>query len=134
METKIQDIKIAEQANVDLLFKECGLFFAFSEKQFAESKTPLQEGDKYVSIGGGGYLPKSNIERFTSGMEEIRKWKQSEIKRTKSEVKEIEYQLSNHECYYTGDISPVVDMFAGVYSKTMIRQIYAKNRKIYANM
>ena len=129
----METIKQQEQNKVDALLKNCGVFFAFSDKQFAENKTPLQEGEKYVSIGGGGYMPKSQVKNFTDGMAEIRKWKQSEIKRTKSEIKEIEYELSNHECYYTNDISVVVDMFKGVYSEKMIRDIFVKNCKIYAN-
>ena len=132
MET-ISNIREIEQNKVDILFKDCGLFFAFSEEQFEKNKTPLQEGEKYVSIGGGGYMPKSKIDYFTTGMELIRKWKRAEIKRTKSEIKEIEYQLSNHECYYTGDISPVTEMFEGVYTETKIRQVYVKNRKKWAN-
>ena len=129
----METIKQQEQNKVDALLKNCGVFFAFSDKQFAENKTPLQEGEKYVSIGGGGYMPKSQVKNFTNGMAEIRKWKQSEIKRIKLEIKEIEYELNNHECYYTNDISVIVDMFKGVYSEKMIRDIFVKNCKIYAN-
>ena len=48
--------QVAEVKRTEL-YTNCGLFFAFSNEQFTENKTPLKEGEKYVSIGAGGYLP-----------------------------------------------------------------------------
>ena len=50
MKTLIEIKKEYEEKRTEF-FKDCGLFWAFSNKQFFENKTPLQEGEKYVSIG-----------------------------------------------------------------------------------
>ncbi len=124
----LTEIRKEEEEKHTQLFSECGLFWAFSNEQFATNKTPLQEGEKYVSIGAGGYMPKHNIDKFEKGMKEIGKWRKGEIKSNKLQYKQIAYELSNHECYYTGDISDVVDLFAGTYSAEQIRKVYDKER------
>lgn len=122
----IPELKQEREAKHSELFKKVGLFWAFSNEQFIENKTPLREGEKYVSIGAGGYLPKGNVDEFTKGMDEISEWYKSEIKKNKAEEKEIAYELHNHECFYTNDISAVVEMFEGVYTEKQIRLIYYK--------
>jgi hypothetical protein len=122
----IPELKQEREAKHSELFKKVGLFWAFSNEQFVENKTSLKEGEKYVSIGAGGYLPKGNVDEFIKGMDEISKWYKSEIKKNKAEEKEIAYELHNHECFYTNDISDVVEMFEGVYTEKQIRLVYYK--------
>ncbi|HEY5510605.1 MAG TPA: hypothetical protein VIK10_06215 [Prolixibacteraceae bacterium] len=119
-----QEIRKQAEEKRSELFKECRLFFAFSNSQFQENKTPLAEGEKYVSIGAGGYLPKSEVNNFSDGLSRIKKWESSEIKRAKLEETEILYELENHECFYTGEIEPVVELFAGKYTEAQIRKVY----------
>ena len=130
MKTIIELKKEREDKNSEL-FSRVGLFFAFSNTQFDENKTTLKEGDKYVSIGGGGYMPKSNVEEFRNGLDEIEKWYKKEIKSNKASEKEVAYELSNHECFYTRDISVVVDMFKEVYTIDFIQKVYSKELKKY---
>ena len=111
------------------LFKNVGLFFAFSNEQFEKNKTPLKEGEKYVAIGAGGYLPKGNVEAFTKGLKEIEKWYKGEIKKNKAEEAEIAYELHNHECFYTNDITVVCELFEGTYTKEQILKVYYKELK-----
>lgn len=125
----LQEIKKQEEEKHTALFKECGLFWAFSTEQFEKNKTPLQEGDKYTSIGAGGYLPKRNVDLFCNGMEAIKKWRSQEVKSNKLQYQQIAYELSNHECYYTGDISVVIDLFKDTYTAEQIQQVYSKERK-----
>jgi len=125
----VAELKEERQEKNSELFNKVGLFWAFSNEQFEEGKTPLKEGDKYVSIGMGGYLPKSNVEAFTSGLEEIKKWYNEEIKKNKAEKAEIIYELNNHECFYTHDISGVVSMFAGTYTEEEIIAVFVKELK-----
>jgi hypothetical protein len=125
----VAELKEERQEKNSQLFNKVGLFWAFSDKQFEESKTPLKEGDKYVSIGMGGFLPKSNVEAFKSGLEEIQKWYNEEIKKNKAEKAEILYELYNHECFYTRDISDVVSMFAGIYTEEQIIKVFVKESK-----
>jgi hypothetical protein len=122
----IPELKEKEQAKLSELFKKVGLFFAFSNEQFTENKTPLKEGEKYVSIGAGGYLPKGNIEEFEKGMKEIKKWHKEEVKKNKAEDKEIIYELNNHECFYTNDLTDVLSLFKGTYSEERIKKLFYK--------
>ena len=129
----INKIKDEEQKKQSELFKECGVFFAFSNEQFQENKTPLEEGEKYVSLGYGGYLPKHNLTKFNDGMDAITKWGKSQVKNNKLEYAQIAYELSNYECYYTGDISQVVELFSGTYTPKEIQDVYNKERKKHIN-
>ena len=122
----ISELKNERENKNSELFDKVGLFFAFSNEQFQTNKTPLKEGEKYVSIGAGGYLPKGNVDAFLKGMEEIGKWYKGEVKSNKAEEKEIVYELHNHECFYTNDITDVVEMFAGTYTEEQITKIFYK--------
>jgi len=125
----LEELKQQEKNKHTELFHKVGLFWAFSNQQFQENKTPLKEGEKYVSIGAGGYLPKGNVDQFLKGMEDIKKWYNGEIKKNKSEEAEIIYELYNHECFYTNDISDVIEMFEGTYTREQIIKAYYKEMK-----
>ena len=71
----ITEAKKAKSEMMSELFKKCGVFFAFSNQQFEENKTPLLEGEKYISLPGGGYVPGRFKEMFLAGMDEIKKVK-----------------------------------------------------------
>lgn len=122
------DIKKEEEQKHTQLFNDCGLFWAFSNEQFTTNKTPLKEGEKYVSIGSGGYMPNSNVDKFRQGLKDIKKWRKTQIQSNKLQYEQIKYELSNHECYYTGDISDVVGIFSGTYTRQQIQEVYNKER------
>ena len=127
----IQEIKKEREDKQTQLFKECGLFWAFSNQQFAENKTPLKEGEKYVSIGMGGYLPKGNVDAFLNGMEAQRKWYNAEIKANKGARRaNIVYELANHEAYYTGDISETLDALGKEYTKKEVLKVYLEEKPL----
>jgi hypothetical protein len=50
-----------------------------------------------------------------------------DAKQAKEEA--ILYELKNHECFYTGSIEDVVDLFNGVYSKKDILTVFKKYNK-----
>jgi len=81
---------------------EAGAFFAFSNKQFNEQK---QEGVQYVKLMAGLICPKENAKDLVEKLSEIYKEgiKLDLAENGKEGV--IKRELSNHECYYTGDIS-----------------------------
>ena len=123
----IQELKKEEQSKQTILFNSCGLFWAFSNEQFQENKTPLQEGEKYVSIGAGGYLPKSKVEIFSAGMKEISKWYKSETQKNKAvKVELIRYELSNHEAYYTGSIKDTLNALGKGFTAKEVWAVYNK--------
>jgi hypothetical protein len=119
----LQDLKKQEEEANSVLFEKVGLFFAFNNEQFQANKTPLKEGEKYVSIVGGGYLPKGNYDAFQNGMKENEKTYKSVVKSHNLRLKEIAYELANHECFYTGEWEVVADMFPDVPKET-IQKIY----------
>jgi hypothetical protein len=132
MKTNIQSIKTEQEKRHTELFRSCHLFWAFSNEQFAEGAkaNPLQPGEKYVSIGHGGYLPKSQLDNFLNGMEAISKWYKAEVKAAKQGDAEILYELSNHECWYTGDISDAIPALPN-YTREHIQRVYNNNRVAY---
>jgi len=123
-----QEIRQESEVKLNSLLKKCGVFFAFSNEQFQENKTPLQEGDKYVGIGHGGYIPKGKVKEYIEGMDEIETWEKREIKKVKDAKREhIAYELSSHECYYTGDISDALAVLP--YPKKDVLKVYLDTKE-----
>ena len=126
----IHDIKTEREAKQTQLFKECGLFWAFSNEQFDKNKTPLKEGEKYVSIGAGGYLPKGNVDTFLNGMANINKWYKAEVKANKGARRaNIVYELANYESYYTGDITNALEALGAGYIRKEVLKVYLEERE-----
>ncbi len=125
---KYQEIKDKKQADYNALFTNCGVFWAFSNKQFEENKTPLQEGEKYVSIGGGGYIPKHNVEALIAGAKEIDETFKAQIAENKAREQHILYELNNHEAYYTGTINSTLDALGDDYTAEEVQAVYKKFR------
>ena len=122
---QLHEIKKEQEAKHTELFNAVGLFWAFSNEQFAENKTPLQEGEKYVSIGAGGYLPKGKVDAFVDGMKEIKKWYKKEVADNKDlRRKEIIYELGNHEAWYTGDIEDTLAALGPDYTRKEVWKIF----------
>lgn len=130
MKQNYQELKAQKEAKFSKLLEDCKVFWAFSNEQFAENKTELKEGDKYVSIGDSGYMPKSYVQLFLNGNKEITKWYKSEMKKSKDNADaEILYELNNHECFYVGHIDDVVGRIG--YSRERIQKVYNANVKKY---
>jgi len=125
----LSELQKERQAKTDRLLKACHCFFAFSNEQFQENKTELKEGEKYVSIGAGGYMPKSSVQSFITGMDGIAAWYNEEIKKNRQQEKEIIYELYNREAFYTGDLSDIFSLFDGVYTQEQIKKAFDKERK-----
>lgn len=122
----ISELKKEKQDRYSALIKEVGMFFAFSNEQFDENKTPLKEGEKYVSLGAGGYMPKGNVPAWIQGGKDIEKWYKTQVKASKNEEQEILYELRNHECFYTGDYSSAYYALPN-YTEEQIQQVYWKH-------
>ena len=125
-----QSITKEAEEKTNKLIEATGLIFAFSNKQFDEQK---KEGVKYVSIGAGGLVPKENIDIFSKGMEEIMSWKKLEMKKLKPEFL-IEYELSNHECYYTGSIEDALEVLKEYdITREQVMEVYRNTVHKYNN-
>ena len=123
----LQELKKQKEDNTTELIKSVGMFFAFSTEQFHENKTPLQEGEKYVSIGAGAYMPKSQVKNWINGIKEIKKQYKAAVKGNKLRKQEIAYQLNNYECYYTGDISDALEALGSDYTQAEVMAVYKEN-------
>lgn len=130
----IHEIKDEKEKKFSQLSKDVGLFWAFSNQQFEENRTPLKEGEKYISIGGGGYMPKGNYEAFEKGYEDIEAWYKQAVKDNKQRKALISYELANHECYYTGDIQSALDVLGEDYTREEVLEVYRAERKAWVEM
>lgn len=132
---KYYQIRDQRKAKVSELIKKCRMFFAFSDSQLKErmSDNPLDESDKYVSIGAGAYMPKSNVEKYTNGCEQIDKWYNGIIKENNMDDEVILYELANHEAFYTGEIEDTYYALGCNYTKKKILEVYNKNYDKYAD-
>ena len=121
----ITEIKSQQESKVSDVIKKCGVFFAFSNKQFEEGKTTLKEGEKYISIGLGGFMPKGNIESWQTSMNEIDQWFKSQTQASEqSRYDHIAYELINHEAYYTGDIQTTLDALGLGYTAEDVWKVF----------
>ena len=68
---EIHEIRAEREDRMTALFNKVGLFFAFSNEQFEKNKTPLREGEEYVTVQGGGYMPKGNVDELKRGWDEL---------------------------------------------------------------
>ena len=133
-----QELKNEYQKKLGELSNECGLFWAFNSEQMKEGieKNNISKDNKMCSVGMGGYLPFKNYEKFSRGMKELEKWEKAEKKAIKENKKELEkavlYELSNYECFYTGDYTKVYEIFPEVPASE-IKAIYNKNYDSYTN-
>ncbi len=106
------------------LFEKLGVFFAFSTEQFNEGK---KEGVKYCDAGGGMLCPVGNEKELVDELDRIYKECIQQDLSENGREGVIKRELSNHECYYTGDIDDCVDKLKD-YSITTkeIRDIFNK--------
>lgn len=129
----IQDIKKDEQKALDILFDECRLFWAFSNEQLTKGLERInhQQGEKLTSIGAGGYLPKSNVDKFVNGMKQIKKDFKAKVKAHKLRPQVIADALINYECYYTGDIEDALEALGKGYNRDEVQAVYDANKAEY---
>ncbi len=121
---------VIRQNQVNQLLKDLGVFWAFSKEQFDENKTPLADGDKYVSIGMGGYMPASRVDDYINGMKAIRKQFKQAMKDKKARIEHIKWELSNHEAYYTHSIDSTVDALGEDFTREEVLAVFDGRRKL----
>lgn len=125
----LQTIKAEKESKISELIEKCSMFFAFSNEQFNQNKTPLQEGEKYVSIGMGSYLPKGQVDNYINGVKEINKWFKDTIKSNKVRREHILYELCNHEAFYTNDIGDTLETLGEYYTEAEVMEVFRSERK-----
>ena len=132
IEFKIAKEEYNRKYNKEL--NKTGIFWAFSNEQFAQNKTHKNAPtNEYMSISAGGYFHKSNLNKvdkfFKVIAPELKKEFTSKIK-----IEDlIEYELINHECYYTGDYHEIVPIIQDYYSELSLEEITNKVTEVYKN-
>lgn len=111
------------QAEQKKLFEELGVFFAFSNKQFAEKK---QDGVEYCTVmEAGDCVPKDKAPEF------VRRWCEIQERGRKRLLEEkgiewiIEYELANHESWYNSSIECAFEALAGFeVTREQVQQVF----------
>lgn len=120
---KYEEIKNKHQKRVN----DFPLGFAFSDEQFKNmmEKWGLTEKDtdKIVSIDGGGFLRKTDIEEYNKMWTEIRKEHKDLIDQDKTGdgyIKDMfTYELENHEYGYTYELDDTLNALELTYDQVM---------------
>lgn len=88
-------------------FNEFPIGFAFDKKQFKEQMEKLglteNDTDKIASIGGGGFIRKTDISRFLEMLERHTKETKDAMLNDEFLYTAFRYELNNHEYCYTHD-------------------------------
>lgn len=126
-----EEIKKEYDDNFNKELNKTGVFWAFGNDQFDENKTHKDAPDnEYISVGAGGYIHKSNKEKLDNFLKNTApKLKKDFVSRINIDDL-IRYELNNHECYYTGDFSKVINIIHSYYDMP-IDEIYDKVKNIY---
>jgi len=103
---KIIETKKKYDAERSQVFEDYGVFFAFSDKQFLEKRKP----DVKYLIHNGMVCPKENFEAVTKALSDISERQKTELLQYRKEL--IHYELANHECQISIDMSDAVEVLA----------------------
>lgn len=125
----LTEIKIEKQAKIDALINEVQMFFAFSNEQFTTNRVPLTEGDKYLSLGAGCYMPKSNYPKYSEGIKLINKWYRQQTSPKSLRRANIVFELNNREAFYTGEIDEVLEALGSGYTYAEVWEVYTTERE-----
>ena len=113
------------------LFAKYKVFFAFSDEQFKEGmkKHNLTKQDKIRNLGMGMFCPSNNAKAFRDKHHLL--YKLSIAKDMLQGKENVIYrELSNHECFWTGDITDCVEKLSDYpITKKQIIEVFNKNYK-----
>lgn len=112
----------------DQLCKDQGVIWAFSKERLVEQVDKTKA--PYVSIGAGGYLPKANVDQFLNGMEAIELAEKQAIQAAKCEQEQtILYELNNHECYVSNDITDAMPRLKSLgFTVKQVKKVFMQHQ------
>lgn len=118
------------QKDTNDLIEECGIFFAFSREQFEEGKKKinLEEGEKLVDIGFGGFIAEKNIDKYLEGLKKIDLEFKEAMKDEEARKNYILYELNNHEAFYTGSIESTLEALGEDFTKEEVLEVFNKEK------
>ena len=111
------------------LWEKKKVFFAFNKEQFEEGmeKHYLKSNDKIVNMGQGMFCPSENVKQVINELDKI--YKESIVEDMKQGKDKVIYrELSNHECFWTSDITDCVEKLSDYpITKEEIIKVYREN-------
>lgn len=105
------ELKTKHQKEID----NFPLGFAFNETQFVEMMSnwglDVQDTDKIYSLGGGGYVRRSDSDALHKMLNRHMAEREEAIRENKDDYlyHMFNYELANHEYNYTGDVTDTLD-------------------------
>jgi Mg2+ and Co2+ transporter CorA len=111
------------------LHKKYNAFWAFSKSQFEEKKEP---GVKYARIFMNLFCNSETAKDFLKEFNQIHADATERYLAENSREDIIRYELANHECYYTHDISDAVEAVEsyGITEEEVLAVFHAELQKI----
>ncbi len=121
--------KVKREEDTNALMTACKVFWAFSNEQFLEGKAKigLQEGEKLLDIGMGGYMPARYKDDYIKGMKDIYLAFKEAMKDEKARKAHIKYELDNHEAYYTRDITSTLEALGDDFTREEVLKVFKGN-------
>ena len=119
--------------------KKLASFGHFRLSNLKKNKTHKDaSNDEYLALGAGGYIHKSDIDKFNYFLEVVEPKLKKEFVSNIDINDLIKYELNNHECYYTGDyycIVPIIADYLGNYNyeevSNIVKKVYFEEVKKY---
>ena len=139
-ENNFNEIKERYDRECQEALKKTGIFYAFSNEQFEKYRTYKEEssdGD-YVYVGAGAYIHKKDKNNLDEYFNVILPGLKKRFINSINIDDLIEYELINHECYYTGDFYEIVPVIESYLNSDIsqrcditeqIEMVYRKNYK-----
>lgn len=135
MKNNFNEAKKEYDEKFNKLFNETGVFWAFTNAQFDENKTHKDAPDsEYLSVGLGGYIHKSNKDKLDNFNNVIAPKLKKEFTDSIDINDLIDYELANHECYYTyeySDAAYYVKDYFDLDIKTILEMV---KKRFYENI
>jgi len=125
----INEIKKKQEDSLSAIFENLGIFFAFSDEQFEESRKPDVE---YFTPGFGMVIPVQNKDAFKIAYDQHCQETEALYREHIPMDDYILYELYNHEAYYTWDVTSAMDAVQVIYSECTredMWRVFDENKK-----
>ncbi len=123
MKKRFEEAKKLYDSKNEEELKKTGIFYAFGNKQFEENRTYKEESTNsdYIYVMSGAYIHKKDKSKLDNYFTKILPAIKKEFINSINIDDLIEYELINHECYYTGDFYEIIPLIES-YLDTDISQ------------
>ena len=116
----IIEIKDEEQNKLSKLFKELGIFFAFSTEQFNSQK---KEGVEYVSAEAGMIIPVANVDSFIKKFDKLNEETREQYDLHSTMDEYILFELYNHEAFYACNLQSSFEAIRQEYPECTMEDV-----------